>query len=173
METVLPFGQEAQLAQPANLFDGTGDELGELVWREPGHVLNLDGQQVLAIERELLLSFDSVTLPPRSAIAVSVPVRQTDQVRVTDCPGARPGIVNVPIRVTLTTKGPAGAVPAFVTVNPVRVSDVTTRSGSGGAMVQTCVAAEPVLPAASVARTAKLCVPGTSGEYERGLVQAA
>jgi hypothetical protein len=114
------------------------------------------------IERVLFVSSDSATAAPRSAIAVIVPTRQIDHERVADWPGASPGSVNVPISVTLTTNGPAAALPAFVTVKPERVSVETTRSGSGCAIVHACVAASPVFPAASVARTAKVCAPGWS-----------
>ena len=89
-----------------------------------------------------------------------MPRRQTDHVRVVDSPGARPRTLNVPISVTLTTNGPAAAVPVFVTVKLVSVSMLITRSGSGCAIVHECVAGAPALPAASVARTAKVWAPG-------------
>src|SRR5262249_52381148 len=122
----------------------------------------VDRQQSLASERVLLASFDSATARPRSAIAVSVPTRHADHVRVADSPGPSPRHENVPMRVTVTTRGPAGAVPAFVTVKLVSPSAETTRSGNGCATDQTCVAGGPALPAASVARTANECRPGAS-----------
>ena len=85
--------------------------------------------------------------------------------------------MKVPISVTLTTNGPAAAVPVFVTTNELFVSTETIRSGSGGggggATVQACVAGAPVLPAASVARTANVCAPTASPLYGCGLAQAA
>lgn len=125
--------------------------------------------QVLVNERVLLFSFDSATVRRASATAISVPVRQTDHVRVADWPGASPENVNVPIWDTVTTNGPAGALPTFVTVKLDRPSAVITRSGRGGATDHECVAGAPVLPAASVARTANVCDPGASAECVRGL----
>src|SRR5215211_887253 len=140
---------------------------------DDGYLVDAADQQSLTRERVLFVSFDSTTTLPRSATATSVPTRQADHVRDADWLGARPGNANVPISVTLTTNGPAGALPAFVTVKPVSPSAETTRSGSGRATVHECVAAVPVLPAASVAWTANVCAPGASAEYARGLVQLA
>src|SRR5215208_3224791 len=140
--------------------------------RHPGGARGADGscrQQSLTSERELLSSFDSTTAAPRSAIAVSVPRRHADQVRVADWPGASPAKVNVPTSVTLTTKAPAGAWPSFVTVKLVSVSADTTRSGSGCATVHEWVAEGPVFPAGSVARTANVWPPGVRPEHTRGL----
>src|SRR5829696_10444077 len=110
-----------------------GDLLGSLVPYNPDAAGSLwSAQQVPATERALLRSSDSATASPRSAIAVIVPTRQIDHVRVAVCPGASPGIVKVPIGVTLTTNGPAAAVPTLATANPLLESAETTRSGSGG-----------------------------------------
>ena len=76
---------------------------------------------------------------------------------------------NVPTPVTLSVDGPAGALPVFVTVTLVLVSDETTRSGRSGMIDHETTAGAPTCPAASVARTANVCAPAPSDADACGL----
>ena len=109
----------------------------------------------------------------RSTIAEYAPTRHVDHENVTEAPGWTLGTLNVPTSVIVSVDGPAGAVPRFVIVMLFLLNELTNRSGSGETMLQPWLAAWPVLPAASVARTENVCDPTTSDVYDAGLVQAA
>src|SRR4051794_30976967 len=107
------------------------------------------------------------------AVAVVVSHATVYGAAVSSAPRFAPSSLNC----TPATPVPASAALADTSTEPVTVDPaagaVRDAVGAVASIVQAAVAARPVLPAASVARTAKVCAPSATAVYAFGLVQAA